>query len=210
MTARLTPTIQLHQIAVHEAAHSATSIAQRVPFIKVTILPNEQLGFLGLIEHDAKLWYALKNDNTDPRIISKVERMIVTSLAGGMAHRKFAPRSNWRGPARSDRASVDRWLQHLIGGALVPNDPFERAEGIEPFPDDSSWAPSTYYAVSRATLKARHAKYRARAKALVDQIWSDIEIVARALLEHKTLSQAQVRRLMNRARRHPRSSGGVK
>jgi hypothetical protein len=40
--------------------------------------------------------------------------------------------------------------------------------------------------------------------ALVEKLWPEIDAIARALLEHKTLSQAQVRRLMNRARRHPR------
>jgi hypothetical protein len=51
---------------------------------------------------------------------------------------------------------------------------------------------------------AYRAALEARAAALVKKLWPEIQQVAHALLKHKTLTQAQVRRLMNRARRHPR------
>ena len=55
------------------------------------------------------------------------------------------------------------------------------------------------------TREEFQAKLEARAKALVRELWQEIKIVAAALLKRKTLSCAEVRRLMNRARRIPRT-----
>jgi hypothetical protein len=49
--------------------------------------------------------------------------------------------------------------------------------------------------------EAYRAELEARSKALVARLWPAIQIVAAALLKRKTLTQAEVRRLMNRARR---------
>jgi hypothetical protein len=55
--------------------------------------------------------------------------------------------------------------------------------------------------IDRKTLGAYHAEFTGRAAALVNKLFSEIKIVAAALLKRKSLTQADVRRLMNRARR---------
>ena len=201
MKTRLNPTNPLHVTAVHEGGHTIASLVQGEPFIRVTIIPNDEQGYNGKVFHHDNRWRALKIDRTDPRNVDWAERAIVAMLAGGMAQRKFSPRSNWRYGAQTDRAGVDRWLRHLLGYTMVPNDPFERAEGIEPFADDSDWAPPSYRELNRTKLNHHHAKYRKRAIALIDRHWDEIKIVARALLERKTLSYGAVRKLLTAARR---------
>jgi hypothetical protein len=55
--------------------------------------------------------------------------------------------------------------------------------------------------IDRKTLGAYHAEFTGRAAALVNKLFPEIKIVAAALLKRKSLTQADVRRLMNRARR---------
>jgi hypothetical protein len=207
---RLRPTTFMHAIAMHEAAHAVVAVVQNLSFAKVDIIPDHKLNLNGSLSWDnnhKKLWRDLRDYNTDPHISSLAERRIITGLAGAVAQRRFAKSSDWRGGARGDHENADRWLQRLIGGSLVPNDPFARDEAIEPFPDDSDWMTPSYHRLNRKALKTYRAKYRRRAKALVEQYWPKIQIVAAALLERKTLSYAEVCKLMTEARRIPRNKG---
>ena len=59
-------------------------------------------------------------------------------LAGAVAQRRYAPRSDWWQGGSSDRESADSWLQRLISGPPEYDDP-PVPEGIEPFYDNEDW-----------------------------------------------------------------------
>jgi hypothetical protein len=206
MKTRLRPTTFIHALAMHEAAHAVVAVALGLTFVKVDIIPHHKLDLNGALWWPRKFWNELRIDNNHPYVVSLVERRMVTGLAGPASQRRFAKSSDHWSSA-GDRKNVDCWLQPLIGGSLVPNDPFARDEAIEPFPDDSSWAPASYRRLDRKTLSTYHAKHRARATALVDQFWPEIKVVVRALLARKMLSCAAVRKLVTDARRHCATKG---
>jgi hypothetical protein len=208
MTTHLKPMNWSHVTAHHEAGHAIAAIALGLTFVEVDIISDDKMKFAGQLWWPRKFWDELRIDKNNPYVVSLVERRIVTGLAGPAAQRHLTKSSDhWS--SDGDRKNVDYWLQLLIGGSLVPNDPFARDEAIEPFPDDSSWAPASYRRLDRKTLSAYHAKYRARATALVDQFWPEIKVVARALLARKMLSCAAVRKLVTDARRHRAIKGVV-
>jgi hypothetical protein len=203
---RRIPTTQLHVTAFHESGHVCAAVALKLKFTTVDIIPNEDKGRLGCVHQISdEIWKRLW-DHTNPRVIKLVERQIVVDLAGAAAERRFEPRSNWLHGSKTDRENVDIWLQRLISGPPDADYPFEIPEGIEPFYDDEDWYPP-HRLLDRKTLDNYHAKYSARATALVEQLWPKIQIVAAALLERKTLSYAEVCKLMTEARRIPRNKG---
>jgi ATP-dependent Zn protease len=206
MSTRRVTAFQDRVTAHHEAGHACTAVELKLKFTKVDIIPSEEDNYAGRIYWLNEIWDQLRANHTDPRVIKLVERRIVTILAGGAAQRRYAPRSNWRRGSRTDHMAVDIWLQRLVGGPPDANDPYQRDEHIEPFPDDTDWY-ATHRLLDNKTLKAFHAEYGARATALVEQLWPKIQIVAAALLERKTLSYAKVCKLMTEARRIPRNKG---
>jgi hypothetical protein len=180
MTARLTAE------SIHESAHACACAALRVPFRKVDIIKRRDHS--GMV-YNRKSRANLPNDRTDPRVIDWTERQILVDFAGGLAERRFAPRSNWACAMGHDGLAQD------------------------PCYDDG---PTTYHVkvaygtdlhninerlktLGRYGDAAYRAQLEARAKALVARLWPEIELVAGHLLKHKKLTQAQVRRLVNRA-----------
>jgi hypothetical protein len=173
--------------AYHESGHACGCIELRVPFRKVDIIKRrDNSGMVYIRKSRANL----PNDRTDPRVIDSVERNIITDFAGGLAERRFAPRSNWA---------------HAMG-----HDGFAQ----DPYYDDG---PTTYHVkvaygsdlhninkqlktLGRYGDAAYRAALEARAAALVRELWPGIQCVARALLKNKVLSQAEVRRLMTAAK----------
>jgi hypothetical protein len=212
--------------AIHEAAHGCVAIALRIKFTKI-VIHDDDPETAGQIHYSKKahsrFWQLLlqEGQHQDPTVIDFVERKIVTSFAGAAAQRRYAPRSDWRDSSRGDRKGVDKWLQKLIAGPSnyeghVParwererSDYYDDETGdfygdIEPKRDDDAFWYTPDRLLSRKTLDAYHAKYEARARVLVRELWPDIQRVAKALLKKKVLTQSQVRRLMNRARRRGR------
>jgi hypothetical protein len=180
MTARLTAS------AIHESGHVCACIALRVPFRKVDIIPQQdRLGHV----YDRKSRATFPNDRTDPRVIDWVERNIIVDFAGGLAQRHFAPRSHWsrgmghdgfvRGLYYDDDQPITYHVKTGYGSDLRHIDEWLKYLGR--YGDDAY----------RAALEQR-------AAALVKKLFPEIKRVARALLEHKTLTQAQVRQLMKR------------
>jgi hypothetical protein len=199
--------------AWHEAGHAVVAIDQRIQFTKVDIIVDETDHSRGRLCYAAeyqKVVRLLENDHhshEDPRIASWIERRIVVGFAGGAAQRRYAPSSDWRNDAERDYRRNDAWLRQLLKGQPHYDDPWDDRpvpDGIEPFHDgdDEPW----YQLPSSKIIDARRAVLEARAKDLVRKLFPEIKTVAAALLKHKTLTQAQVRKLMAgglRARRSP-------
>ena len=205
--------------------HAVVAIVLGIEFIKVDII--EKPAWRGRIQYDMTFgssafnaWRRLQErHHQDPAVIALVERLLITSFAGAAAQRRYAPNSYWDKDAGSDLNGSDLYLQRLLAGPpdfdddskLAPFDDFYDDEsgdyyGDSAFPDQDDikfWYPPERI-VDEQTLKAQHAKFDARAKSLVREHWPAIQRVARALLKKKVLSQAEVCRLMNHARRHPR------
>jgi hypothetical protein len=110
-----------------------------------------------------------------------------------MAERRYAPRSDW--------------LWGMGHQGIVPGPCYD--DGVDTY--HVKTAPGSDLCQINDWLRrlnrygkgheAYRAKLDARAQALVDQLWPEIQIVARELLARKKLSHAELRRLMNRARR---------
>jgi hypothetical protein len=193
MTARRLTKVErrLRLTSTHEAAHSCACVELRVPFRKVDIIEHsDRFGMIYKRKSQATLPY----DHTDTRCIDRVERNIIVDFAGGLAERRFAPRSDWASAMGHDGFEHDYYYDE--DGDLVRFTSVRTARGTDLDNIDE-----------RLRFLGRHgdAAYRAglemRAKDLVRELWPDIQRVARELIKHETLSQADVRRLMNRARR---------
>jgi hypothetical protein len=176
----------------HEAGHACTCVALRVPFRKVDIISNG--------DRDGRVYnrkrHAAFPDDHDPRVIDLVERAIIVDFAGGIAQRRYAPRSDWAFGMGHDGLEHDFYYDE--DDDLVCSTSDRITSGSDLYNIDARLR-----MLERDGDAAYRAELEARAKALVARLWPEIKIVAAALLKHKTLSQAQVRRLMNRAAARP-------
>jgi hypothetical protein len=175
-------------VAAHESGHAVVSIALKIPFTKVDILPDKK--FAGALHHPKMKAYPDLADDWN-------ERYIIMLFAGGIAQRRFAPRSHWRYGVGAEGFERDyyydedgdlAWVDSPIRGTDFAQIA-DRLVSLGRYSDDAAY---------RAELEAR-------AKALVKKLYPEIKFVAAELLKRRTLTQTQVRRLMNRARRHPRT-----
>jgi hypothetical protein len=205
--------------AHHEAGHACVAVELRIAFTKVVIYAP---GLGGQIHCSIdRFWQLLREGHhKDPHVIDFAERKMVMSFAGLVAQRRYAPKSDWFAGSRTDRKSIDRWLQKLIAGPAdyegffpawghTRDDFYDDETGdfygdIKPKKDDDAFWYKPDSLLDRKTLDAHHAKYEARARDLVRELWAEIKIVAAALLKRKVLTERQVRELMNRARRRGR------
>jgi hypothetical protein len=221
MTKRRAPTADERTTAYHEAGHACVAIALHIAFRSVDIISDASArGRIHYVVRKGsavqKIWNQLQNgQHEDPAVIDYVERRIVTHFAGAIAQRRYAPNSYWNEDASSDLNSSDVYLQRLFAGPIDFTDT-SRMQSRDDYYDDEtgdfygdSMVPPTddtafWYPPERITdaetLKAHHANFDARTKALVRELWPEIKAVAGALLKEKVLSQAEVLRLMTEAR----------
>jgi ATP-dependent Zn protease len=161
----------MRKTAWHEAGHAVVAVELKHPFKKVDIIEDELCS--------GRLHWAKKSPEgyiSEPHIINWIEHRIVVRFAGGAAQRRYAPHSNWA------------WGMGHRGNEPAPgSDLYHIDEWLR--------------CLKREGDDAYRAQLEARAKALVKKLWPDIQRVAKALLKKKVLTQSQVRRLMNRARR---------
>jgi hypothetical protein len=189
--------------AAHEAGHACVSAALRLPFRKVDIIPGKDRSGRIYGRRKRKAAVFVKTGHNDAarghrwckrmerNFVDRCERNIIVDFAGGIAQRRYAPRSDWA---------------YSMGH-----------DGLRPNPCYDDGAPTTYHVKTAYGSDLHHitdrlrrlgrygdetyrAGLEARAKDLGRELWPAIQRVARALLEHKTLSQAQVRRLMTAAK----------
>jgi hypothetical protein len=201
MTARRMLSAVERVTSYHEAGHACVSVALRIPFTKVDIIPQKDHS--GWIRNRKSRAAFLKNVNPsddpfywverkiDPRLVDWVERRIICIFAGGIAERRYAPRSDWASGMGHD--GLDRDYYRDEDGDLV----CFTSPWIAPDSD-------LHHIEERLEFLGRHGDtaYRAqleeRSKSLVRELWPEIKIVAAALLKYRTLTQAQVRQLMKR------------
>jgi hypothetical protein len=172
--------------AYHEAGHAVAHIYLSVRFKRVHLCHAKTGGgFLDGVrvpffksEADRDCWF--ENDT-------------IVTFAGPLAERRYAPRSNWREGMGHDG------VQKLYYGEddVVSYVRVARGSDLE-YIRRNLEALGYYHGEARGAYQS---KLEARAKALVKQLWPQIQIVAAALLKRKVLSEADVRKLMAGARR---------
>ena len=165
-TTRRKKTTREERTAYHEAGHAVAHERLRYArkLRKVTIIPDPNENSRGCVVHD-KLppsFDPWENEIT-PRDMAGIEDDAVCSFAGGIAEKRFAGRHDYAG------ASEDR--QHAI----------DLASPLTGGPGDK-------------VLNAYLRYLWVRAEGLVESrlIWPEIEAVAKALLERKTLTRKEV------------------
>ena len=152
-------------IAYHEAGH-AVAIYLDQAFSEVSIVGNEKAaGYVVYEDPDPGILEEWKFGNRDDaRVVQWVERSLIVAFADAIAQRRFSPRSDWR-----------QGMGH--GQFVVPGSDIQtvirRIDGLG------------YRGKDAATYQA---DLQARAEALVNEHWPEIQKVAEALLEHETLS----------------------
>jgi hypothetical protein len=172
-------------VAAHESGHAVVSIALKIPFTKVDILPDKN--FAGTVHHTNKAYSDLADDWN--------ERYIIMLFAGGIAERRFAPRSHWRYGMGAEGFERDYYYDEdgdlaWVDGPISGTDFAQIADRL--------------VSLDHYGDAAYRAELEARAAALVARLWPEIKLVAGHLLKRETLTQTEVRRLMSRARRRGR------
>lgn len=151
------------QIAHHEAGHAVVACRLHKFPSKVTILPNKSSSGRAVFRRPL-LQEGMQSDNS-PRNWLRIEHDMIIAMAGPLAQRRYAPRSDWR--------------QNRYWG--------ERGTDFDIFAD--------LLLLQHDDEKVRdaYARYiRARAESLVENGWPAIERVAQALVDQQTLSREEL------------------
>jgi hypothetical protein len=180
-------------VAIHEGGHACVAVKLRIGFRSVHIFDGPDGGARGFVSGRRT---KLKIDLSDARYRDFLERQIVVDFAGGMAQRRYTGNSNWE--YGMGHNGIER-VPDLCYDIIPPNTYTDRVK-TEPDSDLDNINKRLNY-LGRHGDDAYRAELEARAFALVKELWPEIKIVAAALLKHKVLSAAEVRRLMKRARR---------
>jgi hypothetical protein len=180
---------------VHEAGHAVVAVELKDRFKTVDIVANERRA--GGVHRGLYPKFMREGCTDDARLFAWIERRILVEFAGGMAQRRHAPRSNWAYGMGHDGLEPD----------LCYDDGADTYHVKAAYGSDLCHIDKWLRRLGRHGDDVYRSKLEARAKALVREQWPAIRRVAAALLKKKVLSQADVRRLMNRARRHLRSKG---
>ena len=108
---------RLEATAYHEAGHAVVArVGCVMPFREVSIVPDEKEGSLGHVRY----WYPpFRGDNIyledDQRTRTKVEKIIMRALAGGVAEEMYTGQENREG-ASEDLESAQAYAEALCHG----------------------------------------------------------------------------------------------
>jgi hypothetical protein len=160
----------LRATAYHEAGHAIAAWRLRLRVSKVTVEPDED--FSGMVAHSSPFrrshMEGLELGEITPSIQRRAENLMVISLAGPAAQRNFNPQSVRIYHSNSDHKAVCAILERLV----------EPSSDVFP----------AYY---------RLMKLRAEALVQNDVNWSAIEILARELLQRRTLKGSALREFIS-------------
>ena len=149
-------------IAYHEAGHAIAQWRLGFKIKKVTIIPKGEVA--GSVSYKRSLRISrLEWETPTGKLLGRYHDLIVTTLAGEEAQRRFSPRSVRRDRSAGDYRSVNELLFRLHGEA----------------------EPERFAAFRYLQLRARNFVNH-------PQNWILIEALAKALLKHQTLSGEEV------------------
>jgi hypothetical protein len=106
---------QLAVVAYHEAGHAIAQCRLGFKIKEVTIIPNGEVA--GSVSHRSLRLYRLAWEIPTGKQLGRYHDMIVTTLAGEEAQRRFSPRSVRRDRSASDYRFVNELLLRLHGEA---------------------------------------------------------------------------------------------
>ena len=161
----------INQVAYHEAGHAVAGYELHVPFRYVTIVPDEEQGSAGHILYSRLRpdFDSARYEMTEFQLRRIIEPRIICALSGEAAE------SGLTGRRHLLTATED--YHHAVEFALV-------ATGGSP---DEAGAYCTWL------------YYRAVGVVRKPFVWPAIEALAAALLEHKTISSREARRIIKGA-----------
>ena len=105
----------LRSTAYHEAGHAVMAFLTRRPFIKVTIIPDED-GSTGSVRYSEKYLTDLDLMTFDPwscRTRSKIEKEVMVSYAGQIAEEEFAGKLEHL--VYQDDVDIAKLVQKMVG-----------------------------------------------------------------------------------------------
>lgn len=163
--------------------HVIAHIRLDVDFDTVTIIPDVERNSNGHVTLTSPEWFVEAWNNggsiDDAEFAQRIEHAVIISLAGSKAQKLFFPRSKWQqGHGICRDMHGDKYLKDGSDVHKVDYLLDELHQGNE-------------------KIARQHRQYlEARADDLVQANRADIERVAKALLERKTLTHAEVRAVM--------------
>jgi hypothetical protein len=92
--------IRLTNTAYHEAGHAVATWRLGLRVATASIEKTEQ--YLGMVSRTATRLERQVEDSFSPRVVDRLERLIMIAWAGALAVRRLNPRSKWRNGADSD------------------------------------------------------------------------------------------------------------
>ena len=177
--------------AYHEAGHAVVKVLLDMPFDYATIIATDNSRGHVMMTRPKEIVEALNNCNSDPLgdpiLTQWLEHEIIEAMAGPIAQHRYAPRSH----LNDTIAIVD------LTTAPPVLDPKPNRRIVAPGADAQIIGRHIYDLHGEGEVGEHYYIYlKARARALVNAHWQEIEHVAQALLKDNTLSADQVRAAM--------------
>jgi len=166
----------LKKVAYHEAGHVVAHVVLGLPFEMVTIVPDEDREgrVEGLRPEEIQNKWE-EGDREDLAVRDWMERELIALYAGPIAQRRQFPRSRTNGV-------------HQLGGKRYAVPGSDQSQIVRQCHD--------LFQGEREVANAYERFITARARSLVEHYWSEIETLALALLERKTMTELEVRKLL--------------
>lgn len=157
---------EIERTAYHEAGHAVAAHLLEVPFEYITIKVDEERGSLGSMLRVEKEGFKPEVDADDETLRNVIEARAMVCMAGPEAEKSFAGEYDDVG-ATSDRHFAADWVSRATCGDAKEEDAY------------LNWLTN-----------------RVRSRLSKHCEWKFVQAVAKALLEHETLSAKRVREII--------------